>query len=86
MSVKQRIDPRNVFRHLQSIVPLTVQNAPGGREILVVRPKGLESWPLESSPAVDGNGPWTPVEGVGSASEIRIPADRTPRFFRLRSP
>jgi FAD/FMN-containing dehydrogenase len=86
MSVKQRVDPRNVFRHLQSIVPLNVQNTPGGREVLIPRPKGFEKWILESSPTVDGNGPWTPVEGVGSASEIRIPTDRIDRFFRLRSP
>ena len=86
MSVKQRVDPRNVFRHLQSIVPLTVQNTPDGRAVLISRPKGFEKWVLESSSTVDGNGPWTPVEGVDSASEIRIPTDRIDRFFRLRSP
>lgn len=84
MSIKQRVDPRNVFRHLHSIVPLTAQIGAGGNEILIPRPKGLENWVLESSPSLDASAPWTPVPGAGG--DARIPSDLIRRFFQLRSP
>lgn len=84
MSIKQRVDPKNVFRHLQSIVPLTAQAGAGGHEILILRPKGFENWILESSPTLEATGPWTSVPGAGG--DNRFPADLARRFFRLRSP
>lgn len=84
MSMKQQVDPKNVFRHLQSIVPLNAQQSARGSDIIIPRPKGFENWILESSPSLDASAPWTPVPGAGG--EARIPGDLTRRFFRLRSP